>query len=107
MKEINELKEKLITRRMKWMRSETTAGYVINDLMDLAIGITEHLEAQEKPCAGVQIGKFMDEGLRAEVRRESMIEALRWVNKNFHTWTKQECVIAAAIARLENGGTLE
>jgi hypothetical protein len=45
--------------------------------------------------------------LRAEVRRESMIEALRWVNKNFHTWTKQECVIAAAIARLENGGTLE
>lgn len=70
------------------------------------IGITEHLEAQEKPCAGVQIGKFMDEGLRGEVRREAMIEALRWADRVTQSGGVEYSAIGKAIARLENGGDL-
>lgn len=99
MNEINELKEKLIARRMKWMRSETTQDYVISDMMDLLIGITEHLEAIKTTGPD----KLTLCSLKS-AERQGALKALRWVRRCVDLNPQIE--INTAIARLENGGDL-
>ena len=112
MSEINELKEKLIVRRIKWMRAETTLDYMVSDMTDLLIGITEHLEAAEERREHIdENGNLIDVGAYAqELRRAALIEALRWVRPHapYADMNIKEYVsgIDDAITRLENGGDL-
>lgn len=98
MKEISELKEKLISRRIQWMRSETTSDYVLNELIDLVIGITEHMKWE--PCS-------LPCRLTEEIQRKATIAALRWAHAKIPLSVASERILSDAITRVENGGTLE
>lgn len=88
MKEIIELKEKLIVDRARWMRLDTANEQLLHDLMDLIIGITEHLENQENstvpeiPCIRTDGSCLLPCRVADEVARKAMINALKWVMKD-------------------------
>lgn len=96
MSEINELKEKLIVRRIKWMRAETTLDYMVSDMTDLLIGITEHLEAAERPC------EDRPSSVLTNADRLIMVKALMWAARNT-TIDRHMDLLISAVRRLENG----
>ena len=112
-KEINDFMD-----RYRHMAINPQNTQAVNQFMfDVLIGITERLEAQEKPfpcdtCEMV-INPNQREDIRRVARRDGMIAALRWACsvcvQRIGACTvkeKRECRIADAITRLENGGDL-
>ena len=123
MKTVKEIKE----MHLEWCSGRIGDINTIGGLFQVVIGITEHLEAQAKPtvfqpfCQTVSASdNFAGESVatvsttcdacKPEIRREAMIEALRWECGKCGGCTSceknKDCRVPQAIARLENGGDL-
>lgn len=95
MKSVKEIKQVF----EDWQREDIPTDDLIVTMVDALMGVTERLEAITRDGITGDIVTLDDPTVKA-LRREGMIEALRW------SLEKDYVDRFAAITRLENGGEL-